>query len=297
MPQIYFALRKRRIDIAVISDVHLGTSGCRADELIAYLNSIKPQKLILNGDIIDIWNFNKKYFPQSHLKVIKKIIGMATNGTEIIYITGNHDEMLRKFGEVRLGNFQLVNKFVIELDGKKAWLFHGDVFDVSIQHAKWLARLGGYGYDALIRLNRWINWVLSKMGREKFSLAKRVKNGVKGAVKYIRNFEKTATDLAIDHGYDYVICGHIHQPRKEIHENKHGRCMYLNSGDWVENLTALEYSFKRWKIYHYNQDKLSAFYSDEELKDLDMNEIISSIIEIKAKMPPKKEKDGESVDD
>ena len=222
---------------------------------------------------------------------------MASNGTEIIYVTGNHDEMLRKFADSSIGNFHLVNKLVLNLEGKKAWIFHGDVFDVSIQHAKWLAKLGGYGYSLLLHLNRIINWFLIKMGREKFSLAKRIKDGVKGAVKYISNFERTATELAIENGYDYVICGHIHKPKKEIIETRNGRCMYLNSGDWVENLTALEYSFKRWKIYQYDQDKLSAFYADEDLKEMDMNELISSIIELKAKNKPKKEKDGESIDD
>ncbi len=291
-------MRKRGIDIAVISDVHLGTYGCRADELIAYLNSIKPGKLILNGDIIDIWQFKKKYFPASHMKVLKKIISMASNGTEVFYITGNHDEALRKFGDVSVGNFTLVNKLVIDLDGKTAWIFHGDVFDVSIQHAKWLAKLGGYGYSLLLMLNRLVNWFLQKLGREKFSLAKKIKDGVKGAVKSINNFERTTTHLAIENGYDYVICGHIHKPKKEICENKNGKCMYLNSGDWMENMTALEYSFKRWKIYQYSEDKLSAFYADEGLKELDMNDLISNIFEQKIqKDKPKKEKDGESIED
>lgn len=270
-------LKKRKIEIAVISDVHLGTYGCHADELIAYLNSIKPNKLILNGDIIDIWQFSKRYFPPSHLKVLKKIIGMASNGTEVFYITGNHDEMLRKFTDTSMGNFNIVNKLILTLDNKKAWFFHGDVFDASIQNAKWLAKLGGYGYDLLILINRIINWCLSKLGKEKYSLSKKIKNGVKSAVKYVSNFEKTAADLAIENGYDYVICGHIHQPKKEIHENKNGKCTYLNSGDWVENLTALEYSFKRWKIYRYNYDKLLPFFVDEDLKELDIQDLIASI--------------------
>ena len=290
-------MRKRTIDIAVISDVHLGTYGCHADELIAYLNSIKPKKLILNGDIIDIWQFNDKYFPAAHLKVLKKFIAMAANGTEVYYLTGNHDEMLRKFGDLRIGNFSLADKLVLDIDGKKAWIFHGDVFDVSIKHAKWLAKLGGYGYNLLLFLNKFVNWFLQKIGREKFSLAKKIKDGVKGTVKYIHDFEKTATNLAIENGYNYVICGHIHKPKKEICETRNGKCMYLNSGDWVESLTALEYSFKRWKIYQYSQDKLSAFYADEELKEMDINELISSIIELKAKDNPKKEKDGESVEE
>jgi UDP-2,3-diacylglucosamine pyrophosphatase LpxH len=276
------ALKKRKIELAVISDVHLGTYGCHADELITYLNSIQPKKLILNGDIIDIWQFNKRYFPPSHLKVLRKIIGMASKGTEVYYITGNHDEMLRKFSDTSMGNFKVVDKLVLNLDGKKAWIFHGDVFDVSIQNAKWLAKLGGYGYDLLILINSFLNWCLAKMGREKYSLSKRIKNSVKGAVKYINNFEKTAAELAIENHYDYVVCGHIHQPKKEVYENKYGSCTYLNSGDWVENLTALEYSFKRWKIYHYNHDKLSPFFMDEDLKEMNMNDLIASITDKEA---------------
>ena len=285
-------MKKRKVDVVVISDVHLGTYGCHADELIAYLNSIQPQKLILNGDIIDIWQFSKRYFPPSHLKVLKKIIGMASNGTEVTYITGNHDEMLRKFSDTSIGYVSIVDKLVLDLNGKKNWFFHGDVFDASIQNAKWLAKLGGYGYDMLILINRFINWFLERLGKGKYSLSKRIKNSVKGAVKYINDFEKTAADLAIENGYDYVICGHIHQPKKEVYENKYGQCTYLNSGDWVENLTALEYSFKRWKVYHYNNDKLSPFYVDEDLKELDINQLIASIT-----FKKDKEKDSSALED
>jgi UDP-2,3-diacylglucosamine pyrophosphatase LpxH len=270
-------LKKRKIDISVISDVHLGTYGCHADELITYLNSIEPKKLILNGDIIDIWQFRKRFFPSSHLKVLKKIIGMASKGTDVYYITGNHDEMLRKFSGHTMGRFKLVDKLVLELGKEKAWIFHGDVFDISIQNAKWLAKLGGWGYDFLILINRFVNWILLKVGREKYSLSKRIKNSVKGAVKYIQSFEKVVAELAIDNEYDYVICGHIHQPKKEVYQNSKGKTTYLNSGDWVENLTALEYSLKRWKIYNYNHDKLSPFFVDEDLKEMDLDELIASI--------------------
>jgi len=191
-------LKKRKIDISVISDVHLGTYGCHADELLTYLNSIEPKKLILNGDIIDIWQYRKRFFPSSHLKVLKKIIGMASKGTDVYYITGNHDEMLRKFSGHSMGRFKLVDKLVLELGNEKAWIFHGDVFDISIQNAKWVAKLGGWGYDVLILINRFFNWILLKMGREKYSLSKRIKNSVKGAVKYIQSFEKVAAKLAID---------------------------------------------------------------------------------------------------
>ncbi len=268
---------KRKVEIAVVSDVHLGTYGCHAKQLLTYLNSIQPKKLILNGDIIDIWQFNKRYFPKSHLKVVKKIMTMASNGVEVIYITGNHDDMLRKFSDTFIGNMSIVDKLVLDLDGKKAWFFHGDVFDASIQNAKWLAKLGGYGYDLLILFNRLINSVLERMGKNKYSLSKRIKNSVKGALKYISDFEEVATDLAIENGYDYVICGHIHQPKMFIRENIHGKTMYLNSGDWIENFTALEYQFKRWKIYNYNQDKLSPFFADEDLKKMDMKDLIAAI--------------------
>ncbi len=276
-------MKKRKVEVAVISDVHLGTYGCHADELLAYLNSIDPKTLVLNGDIIDIWQFNKRYFPPSHLRVVKKIIGMAAKGTKVNYITGNHDEMLRKLDGTSLNNIQISNKVVLNLDGKKAWIFHGDIFDVSIQNAKWLAKLGSKGYDLLILLNRVVNWVLQKLGKGKYSLSKKIKASVKGAVKYINNFEKTATDLAIENHYDYVICGHIHQPKKELYENRHGKTLYLNSGDWVENLTALEYSFKRWKIYHYDHDKLLPFYVDDDVKHMDMDELVASISEQSAR--------------
>ncbi|MGJ5640764.1 UDP-2,3-diacylglucosamine diphosphatase [Formosa sp. S-31] len=281
---------KRKIEIAVISDVHLGTFGCHAKELLSYLNSINPKKLILNGDIIDIWQFNKRYFPKSHMQVIKKIMDMASEGIEVIYIAGNHDEMLRRFCDSTIGNFSIVNKYTTELDGKNAWFFHGDIFDVSIQNAKWLAKLGSYGYDLLILINRFVNWGLTHLGREKYSLSKRIKNGVKGAVKYINDFEKIAADLAIEQGYDYVVCGHIHQPKMLIKENKHGKTMYLNSGDWVENFTALEYQFKRWKIYNFNYDKLTPFLVDEEVKDMDFQDLIAAITIVDKKSKKKKSK-------
>jgi len=270
-------MKKRKIDLVVISDVHLGARVCHADELLAYLNSIQPKKLVLNGDIIDIWQFSERYFPASHLKVLRKIIGMASKGTEVFYITGNHDEILRKFGNTAMGNLHILDKLVLDLDGKKAWFFHGDVFDASTQNAKWLARLGGYGYRFLLSVNRITNWFLLKTGRERYSLSKKIKSSVKRAVRYSQEFEKTGVDIAIENNYDYVVCGHIHQPKKEIHLTKKGKCTYLNSGDWVENLTALEYSFKRWKIYKYNQDKLSPFFVDEELKEMDMDELIATI--------------------
>lgn len=257
--------------MVVISDVHLGTFGSHAKELYNYLSAIKPKILVLNGDIIDVWQFRKSYFPKAHLKVIQKIISFASKGTQVYYITGNHDEMLRKFSDLSMGNFALVDKLVLDLDDKKAWIFHGDVFDASVQHSKWIAKLGGLGYDYLILLNRFINWCLLKIGKEPYSFSKQIKAGVKKAVKHISDFEKTATELAIENHYDYVICGHIHEPKIVKKENKNGATLYLNSGDWVENLTALEYNKKRWKLFHYSETN----YTDDE-NLFEMEDLISS---------------------
>lgn len=247
--------KKRKVEVLVLSDIHLGTFGCKAKELLRYLKTVQPKTLILNGDIIDMWQFNKHYFPTAHMKVIKHITSLLAAGTKVHYITGNHDEMLRKFKGFNLGGFEIVNKIVLELDGKKAWFFHGDVFDITMQHSKWVAKLGGWSYDLLILVNTFVNWVSERLGFGRLSLSKRVKNSVKGAIKHINNFEETVADLAIYNNYDYVVCGHIHQPVIRNISNKEGNeVTYLNSGDWVENLTALEYNKKEWRVYEYFKD-------------------------------------------
>lgn len=250
--------KKRRVDILVLSDVHLGTYGCHSEELLRYLKTIKPKKIILNGDIIDMWQFNKRYWPKSHMQVVKHITGLLAKGVKIIYLPGNHDEMLRKFSGLKLGSFRIANKVVLNLkDGKRAWIFHGDVFDVTMQHSKWLAKLGAVGYDTLILINAFVNWCLVKLGREKISLSKRVKDSVKSAVKFINKFEDTAAEIAISNEYDFVVCGHIHQPEMREIVTEKGSVMYLNSGDWVENLTTLEYHAGAWTIYRYQDDPIA----------------------------------------
>jgi UDP-2,3-diacylglucosamine pyrophosphatase LpxH len=267
-------MQKREVDVVVISDLHLGTYGCHAKEIVNYLKSISPQILILNGDIIDGWQFSKRYFPATHLQVIKEIINLLSTGIRIVYITGNHDEMLRRYTDMELGKFHLTDKLLIELNGKKTWIFHGDVFDVTTKgSAKILARFGGKGYDLLILMNRGINWCLKLMKREKMSFSKKIKNGVKKAVKWIGDFEQTAAELAIEKKYDYIICGHIHQPQKREIETKEGKVTYLNSGDWVENLTSLEYHNNEWNIYHYDEKDFVTVNKatiDKKLPELDV---------------------------
>ena len=246
--------RKRDVELVILSDIHLGTYGCHAEDLLRYLKTIRPKKLILNGDIIDMWQFSKRYWPKSHMQVVKHITGLLAKNTKIIYLTGNHDEMLRKFANFRIGSFQIDNKVVLRLNGKRAWIFHGDVFDVTMQYSKWLAKLGAIGYDTLILINTFVNWIAVKLGREKISLSKRVKDSVKSAVKFINDFEVTAADIAIENQYDYVICGHIHHPEMKKITTEKGEVIYLNSGDWIENLTSLEYDAGQWRIYRYSED-------------------------------------------
>ena len=250
-------MKRRSVELVVISDVHLGTFGFHANELIQYLRSILPKTLVLNGDIIDIWQFSKRYFPQSHMQVIKEIFSLLSLGTRVVYITGNHDEIMRRYSDLTIGQLELTDKLILELDGKVTWIFHGDVFDRTTRgSAKVIAKLGGYGYDLLILLNRAINHVMSMLGKEKMSLSKQVKNGVKKAVSWINNFEQTAAELAIENKYDYVICGHIHQPQQREITTEKGSVTYLNSGDWIENLTSLEYEAGKWTIYHYDENEM-----------------------------------------
>jgi UDP-2,3-diacylglucosamine pyrophosphatase LpxH len=268
---------KRKIEVVVISDVHLGTYGSNAKELVNYLESIEPEILILNGDIIDIWQFNKRYFPKSHMKVIQSITSLLTKGTKIHYITGNHDEMFRKFANFSIGNFHIQNKLVLKLDTGTAWIFHGDVFDTTMKHSKWVAKLGGKGYDLLILLNTFINWISVKLGREKISLSKKVKDSVKGIIKYVNNFETTAAEIAIENGYDYVVCGHIHQPQIKKIAVKDKEVTYLNSGDWVENATALEYSDGQWTLYKHQHTK--AIIEEKEDLSLSYAQLFEEVIE------------------
>lgn len=270
-------MSKRQVEICVISDIHLGTFGCHATEVLNYLKSIETKTLILNGDIIDIWQFSKRYFPASHMAVIKEIFKIASKGTRVIYVTGNHDEALRRYADFEMGNIKLTDKVVFEINGETFWVFHGDVFDRTTKGtAKIIAKLGGYGYDFLILINSLLNWSLKLLGREKLSLSKKVKNGVKKAVSFIADFENTAAELAIENGYKYVICGHIHQPQKKVVTNEKGSVTYLNSGDWIENLTSLEYYDNAWQLYtydpkefeHIKKDKIKVVHLANELNVL-----------------------------
>lgn len=252
-------MQKRTVDVAVISDLHLGTYASRAREFLVYLRSISPRVLILNGDIIDGWQFSKHYFPGEHVMVIQEIFTLMAAGTRVIYITGNHDEILRRYSDIQLGNFQLTDKIVIEVNGKMTWIFHGDVFDRTSRHqAKFWAKLGSNGYAMLLGFNKSVNRIMKFFGREPLSLSKRVMDEFHRRFVKIDEFETMIAELAIEKKYDCVICGHIHQPQNRIISNSKGSVRYMNAGDWVEHLTALEYYDNDWRLYTFDQATVKA---------------------------------------
>jgi UDP-2,3-diacylglucosamine pyrophosphatase LpxH len=273
---------KRAVDILVLSDLHLGTYGCNAKELLHYLESVDPKTVILNGDIIDIWHFSKRSWPKYHTKVVQYFINWISEGKVVKYLPGNHDEAMRRFNGFSVNNFEIANKTVETLeDGRKAWIFHGDVFDVTMKGSKWLAKLGGNGYNILIFINRVINWFSLKLTNRKVSLSKSIKNGVKSAIKRANNFELTAAEIAAHNGYHFVICGHIHQPIIKSIETKKGTVTYLNSGDWIENLTSLEFTNGEWSIFRYNESELAKNSPKLEVKldDLDSAILFKMMVE------------------
>ena len=264
-------MERRRLDVVVLSDIHLGTYGCRAKELLNYLRSIQPDMLILNGDIIDGWQFSKRFFPSLHIQVIRELMQFITNGCRVVYITGNHDEMMRKYTDLHMGQFTLTDKLVLEIDQKMTWIFHGDVFDNTTQgSARMIAKLGSNGYGLLILFNRLVNALLGFIGKEKISISKKIMEGVNKAVAKVNDLEQIASALAIKKNYDFVICGHIHQPALRTIENADGKVVYMNSGDWVEHMTALEYENKNWRLFEYQAKDFPVSHQKETKQTLNV---------------------------
>ena len=246
---------KRNLDILVISDLHLGTYGSEADEVLAYLKTVEAKKIVINGDFVDIMLFNKKFWPNSHMKVVKHILDLISQGKEIHYVVGNHDELLRKFLNYKIKNFQIVNQVVLDTEEGKVWLFHGDVFDFSIQTA-WITKLASFLYDYMIMFNSWLNKnVMKPMGRKRLNFSRTIKANVKTAIQYFSNFERVAAETAHKNGYKYVVCGHIHSPKIESFNVNGEQVIYMNSGDWLESLSSLEYVDNKWSIYMHTRSE------------------------------------------
>jgi UDP-2,3-diacylglucosamine pyrophosphatase LpxH len=233
-----------------ISDIHLGTRGCKADFLLNFLRFTESEHLYLVGDIVDGWRLKRSwYWPQAHNDVVQKLLRKARKGTSVTFIPGNHDEFVRQYLEFNFGEVRISNEIVHETaDGRKLLVIHGDQFDTVVVYAKWLAHLGDWAYNFALSLNYWLNWVRRRLGMGYWSLSAYLKHRVKNAVSYIASFENAMAEMARRRGLDGVVCGHIHHA--EI--RRMGDILYANDGDWVESCTALVEHFDgRLEILHW----------------------------------------------
>jgi len=228
---------RRRYRAIWISDVHLGTRGCKAEFLLDFLNNTDSRVLYLVGDIFDGWRLKRHwYWPESHSAVVQAILRKARKGTRVVYIPGNHDELLRAYTGVHFCDVEVTPQAVHETaDGRRFLVLHGDQFDGIVSYAKWLALLGDWAYNFMIAANHWFNLARRRLGFGYWSLSAYLKTKVKNAVKYIDDFETAVAEEARRHGVDGVICGHIHKAE----HRPIGRVTYINDGDWVESCTAL----------------------------------------------------------
>ncbi len=220
-----------------ISDLHLGSRGCRAKDLAAFLKRIRCERLYLVGDVIDMWRLKSRwYWPRPHNKVVRRLIRMANKGTEVIYIPGNHDEHARQFAGLTFGDIQTRRQCIHETaDGRRLLVTHGDEFDLIVQNHRLLSAVGAWSYDWLVTLNRWYNRLREWLGLPYRSLSQAVKGKVKRACQYISDFETTLIDVARHKGCAGVVCGHIHKAEARTADGLD----YFNCGDWVESCTAL----------------------------------------------------------
>ncbi|MQA67090.1 MAG: UDP-2,3-diacylglucosamine diphosphatase [Alphaproteobacteria bacterium] len=220
-----------------LSDIHLGTKGCKAELLLEFLDRHQCDQLFLVGDIVDGWRLTRNwYWPGTHNQVLQKFLAMARDGTRVVYIPGNHDEIARDYHRLTIGEVVILRDAVFECaDGRKFLVIHGDEFDGVVKYAKWLAYLGDAAYNFALTVNNWYNLARRRLGYPYWSLSAYLKLKVKNAVEYIDNFEAALTEEARRRGLDGVICGHIHNA--EIRDV--GGITYCNDGDWVESCTAL----------------------------------------------------------
>jgi UDP-2,3-diacylglucosamine pyrophosphatase LpxH len=246
---------RREVDLAVISDVHLGTPACRAEDLLAYLKSIRPGKLVLNGDIVDMQQFDRRYWPDSHTKVVRRVLKFAANGTPVFYVTGNHEHALRRYSNAGFdfGQLHLVDRLEWNIDGMRTLVTHGDHCDERMGANRLLARFGSWAYDRIEHVGNLVNSLRRGLGWRRVSLTRSIKHRLASATAWIDRFEEMCAETAVRGGFDTIICGHIHQPAIRHIAVGEERPLYLNSGDWVENGTALEYAHGRWQLVRFDQ--------------------------------------------
>lgn len=271
----------RKLDISVISDVHLATMASKAKHLLKYLKSIQPKTLVLNGDIIDSWRFSRNYFPKAHLKVIRQLVKMIEKGVQVVYITGNHDDVFRKFNNTRLGNFSIVNQLELTIENQNIWIFHGDVFDNIIHHSPWLAKFGAAAYGFLTGFNRFLNVILKIFGDKDMILYKSMKDRISKEKKVLTNFELAIANAALSKEIDLVICGHTHIPVDKTIKTEKRTVRYINCGDWVEHFSAAECINGNWTLNYFNSDQEDeeSELPGDELYIPDKNQMYRSILE------------------
>lgn len=244
---------KRKLEVAVISDLHLATHACKAKKILGYLKSINPSTLVLNGDIFDSWRFTRSYFPKTHLKVVRQIMKFMEKGVQVYYISGNHDEFIRRFQNTQIGTLKIVNQLSLELDHQKTWIFHGDLFDHVIHEARWLAKLGAAVYGFLTMLNKALNPILSVFSKKEIIIYKTLKKMLTRERNPLSKFEKAICNAAQNKKFDSVIVGHTHLPKDKKIVTPEGIFHYLNCGDWVEHFTAVEYYDHEWHLHYYEE--------------------------------------------
>jgi UDP-2,3-diacylglucosamine pyrophosphatase LpxH len=236
-----------RYKTIIMSDLHLGARQSQTDKIIKFLEENQADKLILNGDIIDGWALkgNGKW-TKDCTKIFRKFMKMSEKDTKVVYIRGNHDDFLKDFIPFKLNNIRIVRKYVHNgIDGRKYFCFHGDVLDFVIMEARWLAVIGGWSYDIVIKFNTIYNKIRKWFKLPYHSLANTIKQSVKGAINFVSDFEDNAKGLTKQKGYDVAVCGHIHHPKLEND--------YMNSGDFCENSTCLVEDYNgEWKIITIN---------------------------------------------
>jgi len=244
--------KKMHYKTIIISDVHLGTKSSKARELLKFLKTHSCEKLILNGDIIDGWRLQKSgKWEKHHTNLLKILIKMIENHkSQIVYVRGNHDDFLDKILPFSFRKLNIVREHYHYSNNKKFLVLHGDIFDHVTSNFRWLAKLGDIGYTFLLWINKVYNTRRLRKGKSYYSISKVIKHKVKQAVSYISGFEDEIKRLGISRGCDGVICGHIHHPA--ISDD--GKIIYMNSGDWVEWLSALVETFNGdWSIIYYNE--------------------------------------------
>lgn len=254
---------EQRYRAVFISDIHLGTAGCQAEELLDFLKSFECETLYLVGDIVDGWQLRRRWhWPQAHNDVVQKILRKARKGTKVVFVPGNHDESIRQFCGLQFSGIDIEYEAIhVTHEGKRLWVTHGDLFDGVVQCARWLAVLGDYAYEWALRVNRAFNFARARLGLPYWSLSQWLKDQVKRAVSFVTAFEEALAHAARKRGFDGVVCGHIHRAEIRMIDD----ILYCNDGDWVESMTALvEHADGRLEIIDWPRTKLGQAVPSEQ---------------------------------